>query len=212
MENMIFEIIGYVASVVTAISLTMKNIHRLRWWNLFGATAFSAYGAMIGAWPVFALNGFVAMVDIYYLIAMSRHQEYFDMLEVDIKTSVFTKRFINFYKDDIAKYFPTFVYNENAEYKSYFCLRNCRPVGLVLFTTLSENKYLVELDYTIPDYRDMKTGKYFYHEGLKRVGIEENKQLVIKDPNEVHRKYLNAMGYRRTGDEGTAIYTYKRTQ
>ena len=208
--QMIIEIFGYIASIIVAVSLTMKNIHQLRWWNLIGAAAFSAYGAINGVWPVFAVNGFIAIVDIYYLIAMSRHQEYFDMLEVNIKTSIFTKRFLNFHKDDIAKYFPNFKYDEDVEYKSYFCLRNCRPVGLVLFSTLSENEYLVELDYTIPDYRDMKTGKYFYHEGLKRVGISENKELVIKDPNEVHRKYLNAMGYKRTGDEGAQIYTYKR--
>jgi hypothetical protein len=79
MDNMIYEIIGYVASVVTAFSLTMKNIRRLRWWNMFGAAAFSAYGAMIGAWPVFALNGFVAIVDAYYLITLNKQKEYFDL-------------------------------------------------------------------------------------------------------------------------------------
>jgi uncharacterized membrane protein len=113
MDNMIFEIIGYVASVVTAVSLTMKNIHRLRWWNLFGAATFSAYGAIIGAWPVFALNGFVAIVDIYYLIEMSRRKEYFDLLEIDIKNSIFTKRFLNFYSEDISKYFPRFNFDQS---------------------------------------------------------------------------------------------------
>jgi len=73
-NNIIFEIIGYVASAVTAFSLTMKNIKKLRWWNFFGAAAFSAYGALIGAWPVFALNGFVAIVDVYYLITMNQHK------------------------------------------------------------------------------------------------------------------------------------------
>ncbi|MCF7832012.1 MAG: hypothetical protein K9N05_00350 [Candidatus Marinimicrobia bacterium] len=210
MDNMIFEIIGYVASIVTAISLMMKNIHRLRWWNLFGAASFSIYGAIIGAWPVFALNGFVAIVDIYYLIAMGRHKEYFDLLEIDIKTSIFTQRFINFFKEDIAKYFPAFKYKEEMNYIAYFCLRDCRPVGLVLFSAISENELLVELDYTIPQYRDMKTGKYFYHEGLKRLGIDEKKQLIIKDPNELHRKYLNAMGFKQTANEN-GIPIYKRT-
>lgn len=209
MDNLIFEIIGYVASVVTAVSLTMKNIHRLRWWNLFGAATFSAYGAMIGAWPVFALNGFVAIVDIYYLIEMSRRKEYFDLLEIDIKNSIFTKRFLEFYNEDILKYFPTFSFNPSTEYKAYFCLRDCRPVGLVLFSTISENELLVELDYTIPEYRDMKTGRYFYHEGLKRLGIDNNKQFIIKDPTELHRPYLNAMGYRRVGNENE-IHIYKR--
>ncbi|MEA3391585.1 MAG: hypothetical protein U9Q91_01255 [Candidatus Marinimicrobia bacterium] len=210
MESMILEIFGYVASIIIAISLTMKNIHRLRWWNLFGAIAFSTYGGLIGAWPVFAVNGFIAIVDICYLIAMSRHKEYFDLLEIDINNSIFTQRFLHFYKDDIEKFFPSFSYNPETDYKAYFCLRDCRPVGLVLFSTISDKELLVELDYTIPEYRDMKTGRYFYHEGLKRVGISDNKQLVIKDPNEAHRKYLNAVGFKRTGDEGPAIYIYKR--
>ncbi|MEA2077855.1 MAG: hypothetical protein U9O95_07545 [Candidatus Marinimicrobia bacterium] len=205
----LLELIGYLASVVVAISLMMKNIHRLRWWNLFGAASFSAYGALIGAWPVFVLNGFIAIVDIYYLVAMSRQKEYFDLLEIDIKTSVFTKRFLNFYKEDIVKYFPTFSFDPKAEYKAYFCLRDCRPVGLVLFSTISEKELLVELDYAIPEYRDMKNGKYFYHEGLKRLGIDNKKQFIIKDPNERHQRYLNAVGFKRVGDEN-GIPIYKR--
>ncbi len=209
-KQMIFEIIGYVASVVTAVSLTMKNIRRLRWLNLFGSAFFSCYGALIGAWPVFALNGFVAIVDVYYLISMSRRKEYFDIIEIDIKKSQFTHNLLQFYKDDIEKFFPKFKYDPQKTYKSYFCLRDMRPVGLVMFSEISSDELLVELDYTIPEYRDLKTGHYFYHEGLKRVGIDDNKKLIIKDPHEVHRKYLNAMGYKRTGDEGIAVYTYRR--
>ncbi len=209
MDNLVFEIIGYVASIVTAVSLTMKNIHRLRWWNLFGAGTFSIYGALIGAWPVCILNGFVAIVDIYYLIVMSRHKEYFDLLEININNSIFTHQFLDFYKEDIAKYFPVFEFNKDSEYKAYFCLRDCRPVGLVLFSPISDNELLVELDYTIPEYRDMKTGKYFYHEGLKRIGIDDKKQFVIKDPTEIHQKYLNAMGFKRTGNEN-GVPVYKR--
>lgn len=205
----LLEIFGYMASVVTAISLMMKNIHRLRWWNFFGATAFSAYGAMIGAWPVFALNGFIAIVDIYYLVAMSRRKEYFDLLEIDIKNSIFTKRFLDFYQNDIANFFPSFSLSPETKYKAYFCLRDCRPVGLVLFSTISEKELLVELDYAIPEYRDMKNGKYFYHEGLKRLGIDNKKQFIIKDPNERHQHYLNAVGFKRTGDEN-GIPIYKR--
>jgi len=209
-NNIIFEIIGYVASAVTAFSLTMKNIKKLRWWNFFGAAAFSAYGALIGAWPVFALNGFVAIVDVYYLITMNQRKEFFDILEIDIKQSIFTMRFLDYYKEDIAKYFPVFRYEEDRKYKAYFCLRDLRPVGLVLFSEISDNELSVELDYTIPEYRDMKTGRYFYYEGLKRVGIDRKKKLIIKDPNELHRKYLNAIGYKRTGDSGQAVYTYIR--
>ena len=207
MDNVIFEIIGYVASAVTAFSLTMKNIKKLRWWNFFGAATFSAYGALIEAWPVFALNGFVAIVDIYYLVTMNRHKEYFDLLDIDIKSSVFTMRFLDFYADDIVKYFPDFKYEKDKSYRAYFCLRDIRPVGLVLFSEIANNEMLVELDYTIPEYRDLKTGLYFYREGIKKLGFDKKKKFVIKDPNERHKKYLMAMDFKQSKDkDGIPIY------
>ena len=60
------EFIGYAGSVLVAVSLMMSNIVRLRWINLFGAATFSAYGLLINAYPVFALNGFIVLVDLYY--------------------------------------------------------------------------------------------------------------------------------------------------
>ena len=72
MENMILEIFGYVASIIIAISLTMKNIHRLRWWNLFGAIAFSTYGVLIGAWPVGCTVGTALRSGSKYPISRSR--------------------------------------------------------------------------------------------------------------------------------------------
>ena len=43
----IWEWVGYLASVVVAISLMMSNIKKLRWWNLIGAALFVAYGLAI---------------------------------------------------------------------------------------------------------------------------------------------------------------------
>ena len=196
MDNMIFEIIGYVASVVTAVSLTMKNIKRLRWWNLFGAATFSAYGALIGAWPVFALNGFVAIVDIYYLITMNRHKEYFDMMEVDIHTSDYAKRYLDFYKNDIATFFPDFKLDPQKKYKASFCLRDANPVNLIVVSELVNNEVLIELDYVIPEYRDMKNGQYFYHEGIKKMGLDKGQTFVSKNTNESHQKYLKTLGFK----------------
>lgn len=66
---------GYTASVVVAISLTMSSILKLRWYNLLGATLFSAYGFLIHAYPVGFLIGFIACVDIR-LVARSHDQSH----------------------------------------------------------------------------------------------------------------------------------------
>lgn len=69
------EVVGHVGSVLVAVSLMMSNIKLLRWINLVGAATFSFYGYMIGASPVFLLNGFIAFVDIYYIIKMRREEK-----------------------------------------------------------------------------------------------------------------------------------------
>ena len=66
----IVEILGYAASIMIALSLTMKNIVKLRVLNLIGCILFTIYGLMIEAWPVAITNGFIVCVNVYFLIKM----------------------------------------------------------------------------------------------------------------------------------------------
>ena len=62
-----FEMLGYLASVFVAASLTMRSLTKLRVINLIGALLFTAYGLIINAYPVAAVNAFIVLVNIYYL-------------------------------------------------------------------------------------------------------------------------------------------------
>jgi len=64
------EILGYVASTLVAISLTMSSLAKLRALNLVGASAFAVYGWLVGAYPVMAVNGFITVVNVIYLLRM----------------------------------------------------------------------------------------------------------------------------------------------
>ncbi|MBW6458709.1 MAG: hypothetical protein K0B52_06060 [FCB group bacterium] len=207
----VLEIFGYAASAIVVLSLMMKNIRRLRWWNLLGAAGFSLYGALIGAWPVFAMNACIAIADIYYLIQMGREKEYFDIMETDVHHSDFIKRFLAYYKDDIKKFFPEFHLDPAVEYRAFFGLRDARPVSLVVFRPLPDNVMLVELDYAIPQYRDHKTGKFIYNEGIRRLGLQTGQSFITKTSNESHQRYLQAIGFKKSGEQdGEAIIYRKR--
>jgi hypothetical protein len=62
-----FELLGYSASVLVAVSLTMRTLTRLRVINMVGSLLFTIYGFIIGAYPVAVLNAFIVLVNIYYL-------------------------------------------------------------------------------------------------------------------------------------------------
>lgn len=75
MEMNVVEILGYAASIMVAISLTMKDIVKLRILNFVGCALFTAYGLMIDSWPVVLTNGFIACVNIYFLAKMQREKK-----------------------------------------------------------------------------------------------------------------------------------------
>lgn len=76
-SSMIYEIIGYTASALVAISLMMSSIVKLRVINLIGAALFTLYGLLIGAYPVAVLNFSIVLIDLYYLRETIKSKVYF---------------------------------------------------------------------------------------------------------------------------------------
>ncbi len=61
------ECLGYLASVLVAISFLMKSMKRLRFVNMVGAICFVIYAVAINAIPVALINFFTVCINVYYL-------------------------------------------------------------------------------------------------------------------------------------------------
>ncbi|MDU4883363.1 MAG: YgjV family protein [Clostridium celatum] len=61
------EWVGYVASIMIAISLIMSDIVKLRVINSIGCILFAIYGFTVKAYPVGIINSFIFFVNSYYL-------------------------------------------------------------------------------------------------------------------------------------------------
>ena len=165
--NQFAEWLGYLASILIAVSLTMHSVLRLRIINLIGAIVFTVYGIWIHAFPVAAVNGFIIFIDLYFLLEMRKNKEYFQPLLVN-PNNLYLQEFLEYYAKDIAKYFPDFSFEEQqAERKYYFILRDMVPAGLVVFTEDAQGRLWAALDYAIPGYRDFKTGRYVFSQHSK---------------------------------------------
>jgi hypothetical protein len=185
------QVFGYAASVVVAVSLMMSSIVRLRIINLIGATCFSTYGFLIGAYPVFILNGFIALIDIYYLIQIFSAKEYFRVLEVKTN-SEYLGYFLKFHEREISRFVPEFKFEPNDNYHVMFVLRDTVPAGLVISEYLDEDVIYMKLDFAIPGYRDFKMGKYVFAEIFKK----KNVRKIYSNPgNKKHEVYLKKMGF-----------------
>lgn len=174
--------------------MTMSSIVKFRWINLIGATTFSIYGFMIGALPVGFLNGFIVMVDIYYLAQIYGRKEVFEILEIRPENK-YLIRFIEYHNDEIQKFFPGFTYKPDMNTVSFFILRNMAVAGLYLAHRKDGNVLKVGLDYVIPEYRDFKNGKYVYLR-LKDKFIEQGFTRVMTEGNSIeYIKYLEKLGF-----------------
>lgn len=200
----LIEIIGYTASVLIAVSLMMSSIVKLRIINFFGASVFSTYGFIIGAYPVGVLNGFIVIVDLYYLleIFLKKKEEYFHVLEVK-NNSDYLRYFLNYYENDIKKFIPSFTFLPCESCHVMFVLRNTVPAGLVISEYTDDDSIHVRLDYAIPGYRDFKMGKYVFDEIFKKRKVK----TIYSDPgSEKHARYLKKMGFTKSEINSKEIY------
>ena len=206
MEINLLEWIGYAASVLILISMLMSSFLKLRIFNMVGAAMFSAYGFMIDALPVALLNLFVVFANLWHLYKMFGTNDNFSTLEIR-RDNRYLVKFLEFYSKDIAKYFPHFEYKVGMNTFSFMILRNMAVAGVFLARELEEKVLFIGLDYVIPEYRDLKPGKYIYKE---KIGVFKEKgydMLVTTPQTTYHVKYLLKMGFSKVTIKDEEYYS-----
>lgn len=195
MQNpLVYELVGYVASILIAISVMNTNVLRLRIFNISGAVCFTVYGFLIRAWPVAALNLFVVIVNGVHLYRIVRAREYFKLLEVR-PDSDYLRHFLAHYLKDMRKYTPAFDYQPSANQIVLFVLRNTVPAGLFIAELQKNGDLLVKLDYVTPDFRDLKVGDFLLNEQVGFFRERGVKRIVSSAGSGRHAKYLKEMGF-----------------
>ncbi|MGQ9846346.1 MAG: hypothetical protein ACUVQP_02430 [Bacteroidales bacterium] len=192
-------LLGYFASFVIAISMALSSIVKFRIINFIGAISFSLYGFLIGSVPVGILNAFIATVDIYYLYTIFSKKDVFESLEVR-NDNQYLIRFLEFYNDDIQKFFPGFTYKPDKNKYSFLILRNMSVAGVFLAHDTEENILCVDLDYVIPQYRDFKNGRYIYKRLINRFMDLGYKKVISPAWSKDYEKYLKKMGFTKTNN------------
>jgi N-acetylglutamate synthase-like GNAT family acetyltransferase len=197
--------LGYAASGVVAISLLITNLWYFRWINLAGALAFSIYGLLIGSVPVAMLNGIIVAIDVYFILQMMKKVDYFHYLTVTYKDSPYLQYFLRYYVRDIGHHFPRFWPDKLSPDQKYtFVLRNAVSVGVFSYHTEGDCG-VIDLDYTLPAYRDLQNTRYLIDVAL----ADEFKQLGLKRLRTYttvpkHSRYLEKLGFRPvSGEPGT---------
>ena len=192
------ELIGYLGSILVAISLMMRSLLRLRIINLMGALFFTIYGVLLGAYPVAFLNGLIVCIDLYYLIQMWRQKDFFTFLEVSPK-SEYLRTFVEFYKQDILGIIPSYTHKPEEDLLCFFILRNMMPAGLFIAKVQAEEAH-VQLDYVIPNYRDFQVARFIFDENAAFFLERGIRRFVSEGGSPIHQTYLEKMEFVNNGE------------
>ena len=205
---LIYELVGYAASVLVAVSLMMSSILRLRIINLTGALLFTAYGVLIGAVPVAALNLFIVGVNLYYLARIRATREFFRILDV-AGDSEYLRYFAMLHGDEIRRHDPDFALPLKPQQLAVFVLRDVVPAGLFIGDLRDGGELMVRLDYVLPGYRDFEVGKFLFDEKADYFRSRGIHRLTASAHTRGHARYLRRMGFIPSGaaDRGGREFT-----
>lgn len=201
MTDIIYQSIGYLATVFLGISLMTKNSVRFRWINGAGCLAFVVYGFLIGAVPVLISNLLLLVINIYYLIKLYRTEDYFDLIEFKGNEQL-VQKFMSFYEKEIQTYFPDYVPSQFENRIRFVILRNLVIANIFEAELKEDGVAEVLLNFTIPQYRDYKIGRFLINS--KKDYLVENGIYELhykKVTHKGHAKFLRVIGFSQRGEE-----------
>jgi hypothetical protein len=194
------ELLGYAASALVVLSLTMGSLLRLRVVSLVGSLTFASYGALIGSVPVLVTNAAIAVINVVHLVRIWRDRSaraYFEVLPVPPDSPVL-RRFASFYAEDIRRFQPRFD-GIRDDHLAWMVLRDAVPAGVVLAVPDEEGTARVEVDYVTAPHRDFRAGSVLY-DGSGAFPDRGFTRVVADAATSAHRRYLARMGF--TADDG----------
>ena len=197
------EALGYIASLIIMISFLMSSIVKLRWFNLIGALAMATYGYFIHALPVLTINSAIVIVNSYYLIKMYSEKDFFKILEIP-NNDKYLQHFLEYYRNDIKKFFPDFEYIPNENSICFYVLRNTVTAGVFIGKREDDGTLFIQLDYVVPEYRDFKTAGYIFSGHEKYFLTKGYKRFFTYACENKHDNYLQKIGFEKIKDYSPA--------
>ncbi len=196
------ELVGYLASALVVLSLTMTSVVRLRTISLVGSSTFVVYGVLIESIPIILTNAAIAVINVVFLArelnpTSSRGR---DLGASRIRPdSPFLLDFVEFHLDDIRSFQPEFEMPAGDDVVALMLTRDGLPAGLLVGRRDGE-RLAIDLDYVLRAYRDSRIGRWLFGTGsgvFRSLGVTE---LTADARTDAHIGYLERVGFTRAGD------------
>jgi hypothetical protein len=206
------DVVGWVSSILVVLSLMQARVLRFRWMNLVGAAMATVVNALLGIWPFAAMNGVIAVIDVYWIwrLTRERHDEaVYEVVEVGV-ADAYLSHVLGVHAQDVAATHPHFSLAAISEptaappteggvqRSAFLVLRGDETVGMVLVRDAGSGVGEVELDYVTERFRDFTPGEFVY----RKSGVFADKGFttLVADAGPGTSDHYGRVGFQRVGD------------
>ena len=191
------DVVGWAGSALLVFSLLQARVLRFRVLNTVACLVLVFFNAMIGVWPMAAMNVVLAGINLWFIVQLQRqrHDEAaFDVLEVE-PTDEYLRHVLRVHGEDILRFQPDFLWDPDADDHAFIVMRADETVGVVIVHRDGDVARVV-LDYVTPRYRDFTPGEFVW----RRSGLLEGLgfRRVVTSPAMVG-PYYDKVGFRHEG-------------
>ena len=183
------EVVGYIGSALVLVSFLMTSVFKLRVINTIGGIIFAIYALIIKSYPTAVMNIALVIINLRFLWKMRTDSKVYDLVETTPADN-YLGYLLGYWAADIKTCFPGLEIDLSASNIAYILGCESNPAGLFL-AAREGDELKVQLDYSLPAYRDFSLGAYLYGELAKR-GISK---VSYSGPDENHKVYLEKMGF-----------------
>ena len=166
--------LGWAGSALLVYSVLQSRMLRLRVMNLAASLALVAFNAIIGVWPMVAMNAALCLINGWFAISLVRQRNRGKAFEwVGARgDDPFVARFLAHHGPAVAEFFPVardlpaaLATVSAADTLCALVLHGDVTVGLVVATAddgAPGGTWRLLVDYVIPGYRDYTAGSFIY--------------------------------------------------
>jgi hypothetical protein len=195
--------LGWAGSALLVYSLLQTRVLRFRALNLVASTILVVFNALLGIWPMVAMNTVLAGINLWFIrkLLAERHDETaYVVLEVGLDDA-YLRHVLAVHREDIRKFFPSFEglgdLDGSGRRSAFLVEHGDETVGVVVARRVEEGVAQVELDYVTPRFRDFTPGEFVY----RRSGLFRDRGYhQVRTPPGMVAPYYDRLGFRRETD------------